>query len=88
MTLRCDFENIRYDSLALGSRRALTSRHSGVVLEKVAEYLMFNEKHVGSTDVADPEIPPELCLELLMAADYLDGSLDCPVHATLELISG
>jgi hypothetical protein len=26
-----------------------------------------------SKDVSDMDIPPELCLELLIAADYLDG---------------
>lgn len=46
---------------------------SGVVLEKVIEYFYYNEKHKGSTGVPDmPDIPAELCLELLMAADYLD----------------
>lgn len=46
---------------------------SGVVLEKVVEYFYYNEKHKESTGVPDmPDIPAELCLELLMAADYLD----------------
>lgn len=45
---------------------------SGVVLEKVCEYLYYNQKHAESKDVPDMEIPPELCLELLIAADYLD----------------
>lgn len=44
---------------------------SGVVLEKVCEYLYYNLKHKDEKDVPDMEIPPELCLELLMAADYL-----------------
>lgn len=51
---------------------SLVSR-SGVVLEKVCEYLYYNEKHKESKDVPDMDIPPELCLELLMAADYLNG---------------
>ena len=46
---------------------------SGVVLEKVCEYLYYSQKHAESKDVPDMEIPPELCLELLIAADYLDG---------------
>ena len=51
---------------------------SGVVLEKVCEYLYYNQKHAESKDVSDMDIPPELCLELLIAADYLDGmSADC-----------
>ena len=47
--------------------------NSGVVLEKVCEYLYYNEKYKGVKDVPDMDIPPELCLELLMAADYLNG---------------
>ena len=45
---------------------------SGIVLEKVVEYFYYSEKHRESTGVADMDIPSELCLELLMAADYLD----------------
>jgi transcription elongation factor B subunit 1 len=45
------------------------------VLEKVCEYLYYNQKNADSKDVPDLEIPPELCLELLIAADYLDGEL-------------
>lgn len=48
---------------------------SGVVLEKVCEYLLYNERNKGQTNVPDMDIPPELCLELLMAADYLDSQL-------------
>jgi len=48
---------------------------SGVVLEKVSEYLYYNYKYRNKEDVPDMEIPPELCLELLMAADFLDGEL-------------
>ncbi len=44
----------------------------GIVLEKVVEYFYYNEKNKESTGVPDMEIPSELCLELLMAADYLD----------------
>ena len=42
-------------------------------MEKVCEYLLYNEKYKDVKDVPDMDIPPELCLELLMAADYLDG---------------
>ncbi|KAI9667418.1 MAG: hypothetical protein M1821_000233 [Bathelium mastoideum] len=45
---------------------------NGVVLEKVCEYLYYNERYRDAHDVPDMDIPPELCLELLMAADYLD----------------
>lgn len=50
---------------------------SGVVLEKVCEYLYFNEKSKEEKDVPDMEIPPELCLELLMAADFFQSELCC-----------
>lgn len=53
----------------MANRRYL---YSGVVLEKVCEYFCYNEKNKEQNNVADMDIPPELCLELLMAADYLD----------------
>ena len=40
---------------------------------EVCEYLYYHEKNGDSRDVPDMDIPPELCLELLMAADYLNG---------------
>jgi len=46
---------------------------SGLVLEKVCEYFYYFEKHQDAKDVPEMDIPPELCLELLMAADYLNG---------------
>ncbi|KAK0511974.1 hypothetical protein JMJ35_005102 [Cladonia borealis] len=51
--------------------RCNLSTINGVVLEKVCEYLYYNLKNKNASDVPDMEIPPELCLELLMAADYL-----------------
>ncbi|EHK97699.1 putative Elongin-C [Glarea lozoyensis 74030] len=45
---------------------------NGIILEKIAEYFCYNFKNRDREDVPDMEIPPELCLELLMAADYLD----------------
>ncbi|TAQ89342.1 hypothetical protein B7494_g2311 [Chlorociboria aeruginascens] len=45
---------------------------NGIVLEKVAEYFYYNYKNRNRVDVPDMEVPPELCLELLMAADFLD----------------
>lgn len=44
-----------------------------MVLDKLCEYFLYNKRHEGERDVPDMDIPPELCLELLMAADYLDG---------------
>jgi len=51
--------------------RCIFENINGIVLEKVCEYLYYNEKYRG-VDAPDMDIPPELCLELLMAADYLD----------------
>ena len=45
---------------------------SGIVLEKVVEYFYYSEKNRDSTGVQDMDIPSDLCLELLLAADYLD----------------
>lgn len=56
------------------SGRLTDSIYSGLVLEKVCEYFYYNEKHKNSKDVPDIDIPTELCLELLMAADYLNGT--------------
>ncbi|KAI1305429.1 BTB/POZ protein [Xylaria venustula] len=44
---------------------------NGVVLEKVAEYFQYWYKHKESVNVPDMDIPVELCLELLQAADFL-----------------
>ena len=61
------------------SNRCVFENINGVVLEKVCEYLYYNEKHKDARDVPDMDIPPELCLELLMAADYLNGSFRAAV---------
>jgi len=53
-----------------------------MVLEKVCEYFYYNEKNRDSTGVADLDIPPELCLELLMAADYLNGAYTAALSLT------
>ncbi|RMX82831.1 hypothetical protein D0867_16150 [Hortaea werneckii] len=47
-------------------------RKSGIVLEKVCEYFYYNERNKDARDVPDMDFPTELCLEILMAADYLD----------------
>jgi hypothetical protein len=59
---------------------------SGVILEKVCEYLYYNETHKDAKDVPDMEIPPELCLELLMAADFLNGESFCYSSSDLLLM--
>ena len=45
---------------------------SGAILEKVCEYLYYNLRNKNEKDVPDMHIPPEMCLELLLAADYLN----------------
>ena len=62
-----------YMCLRRSIKDAWLTIRSGVVLEKVCEYLYYNQKHAESKEVSDMDIPPELCLELLIAADYLDG---------------
>ncbi|KAJ5200699.1 SKP1 component POZ [Penicillium cf. griseofulvum] len=53
--------------------RCVLEEYSGVVVEKICEYFCYNEKHKDQVNVPDMDIPPELCLELLMAADFLDA---------------
>ena len=60
-------------------RQTLTvTTYSGIVLEKVAEYFYYNYVNRDRDGVKDMDIPPELCLELLMAADYLDSKTSYP----------
>ncbi|KAF9766514.1 hypothetical protein IL306_001078 [Fusarium sp. DS 682] len=47
------------------------SINSAMVLDKVVEYFHYWYRYRNSEDVPDMEIPVELCLELLAAADYL-----------------
>jgi elongin-C len=69
----CAYVGAHIDSFAESlSSRCTLHEINGVVLEKVCEYLYYNEKHRDAKDVPDLDIPPELCLELLMAADYLN----------------
>ncbi|RYP04603.1 hypothetical protein DL764_004340 [Monosporascus ibericus] len=66
-TGRCHFEEIKF-----GRRVSkLTKATSGMVLEKVVEYFHYWYKNRDREDVPDLDIPVELCLELLLASDYL-----------------
>lgn len=49
----------------------ILSSNRGDVLEKVAEYLIYWHRYQDKEDVPDMEIPVHMCLELLVAADYL-----------------
>ena len=51
-----------------------------MVLEKVAEYFNYWYKYRDQQNVPEMEVPVELCLELLMAADYL--GLDSKINST------
>lgn len=42
------------------------------ILEKVVEYLYYNLKFKDVVDVPEFDIPTEMALELLVAADFLD----------------
>lgn len=46
---------------------------TGVILEKVCQYFYYKLRHTNSKE-ALPQfpLPPEMALELLMAANYLD----------------
>lgn len=43
----------------------------GSVLEKVVEYLYYNQKYKDCVDVPEFSVPTEMALELLVAADFL-----------------
>ncbi|KAL7902615.1 BTB/POZ protein [Trichoderma sp. SZMC 28014] len=51
--------------------RCVFQEMSGLVLDKVVEYFHYWYRYKDSEDVPDMDIPVELCLELLAAADYL-----------------
>jgi transcription elongation factor B subunit 1 len=41
-----------------------------VVLEKVVEYFYYYRKYRNKAHVPDMDFPVELCLQILVAADY------------------
>ncbi|KAI1165929.1 BTB/POZ protein [Nemania serpens] len=51
--------------------RCLFEEINGIVLEKVVEYCQYWYKYRDTENVPDMDIPVELCLELLQAADFL-----------------
>ncbi|KAG7285448.1 hypothetical protein NEMBOFW57_010075 [Staphylotrichum longicolle] len=50
----------------------LTDIDSAVVLEKVVEYFHYWYRNRDREDVPDMDIPVELCLQLLEAAEYFN----------------
>jgi len=47
-----------------------TPIYSGPIIEKVAEYLHYYHQNKDKENVPDLDIPVELCLVLVQAADY------------------
>lgn len=47
---------------------------TGVLLETVIDYFYFNLKYRDRTNVPNFDIRPDIALELLIIADYLDGT--------------
>ncbi|KAI9836454.1 MAG: hypothetical protein M1819_001486 [Sarea resinae] len=68
--------------------RAVFENINGIVLEKVCEYFYYNHKYRDARDVPDMDIPPELCLELLMAADYLNSASAVSSSPSFVLVLG
>ncbi|KAI0403427.1 BTB/POZ protein [Xylaria palmicola] len=53
------------------TNRCVFEEINGIILEKVAEYFHYWYKYRETENVPDMDIPVELCLELLQAADFL-----------------
>ncbi|KAK7228919.1 hypothetical protein V2G26_001089 [Clonostachys chloroleuca] len=51
--------------------RCVFQEISSIVLDKIVEYFHYWYRYRNSEDVPDMDIPVEICLELLAAADYL-----------------
>ncbi|KAK6352765.1 hypothetical protein TWF696_004767 [Orbilia brochopaga] len=46
---------------------------NAVILEKICEYFCYKEKYAGRKgDIPDFHIPPEMALELMTMADFLE----------------
>ena len=55
------------------SSNTLSVMNRAIILEKVCKYLYYKTRHANSMgDIPNFDIEPELSLELLMAADFLD----------------
>lgn len=66
-----DFCGIAIPPIVLLYANIASPSNSAVVLDKVVEYFHYWYKYRNSEDVPDMDIPVELCLELLAAADFL-----------------
>ncbi|EGX93396.1 transcriptional elongation regulator (Elongin C), putative [Cordyceps militaris CM01] len=65
------FCSIFASSLEINCVELTWSANSAVVLDKVVEYFHYWYRYRNSEDVPDMDIPVEICLEVLAAADYL-----------------
>ena len=64
------FARFSYSTLVFSANY---NNNRAVVLEKVCKYLYYNVRHTNTTqEVPGFKIEPEIALELLMAADFLD----------------
>ncbi|ODQ65067.1 putative transcriptional elongation regulator Elc1/Elongin C [Nadsonia fulvescens var. elongata DSM 6958] len=54
------------------TNRVLLENINATCLEKICEYMYYNLTYKDSVDVPDFDVPPEMALELLVAADYLN----------------
>ncbi|KAI5863579.1 Skp1 family protein [Durotheca rogersii] len=68
--------------------RCVFEEINGMVLEKVVEYFHYWYKYRESEDVPDMEIPVELCLELLMAGNYLGLDKQTPMNVPMGTALG
>ena len=60
-------------SAAVGAGARLTRRFSSHVLQKVCHYFAYKVRYTNSaTEIPEFLVAPELALELLMAANFLD----------------
>ncbi|ANZ74238.1 BA75_00209T0 [Komagataella pastoris] len=54
------------------SNRITLHEIDGVLMEKIIQYLHYNFQYKDQVDVPEFDIPTEMALELLVAADFLD----------------
>lgn len=62
----------------------LFAPRSADVLDKVVEYFLYWHKNVDKPNVPDMDIPPEICLQLLQAADFLGLDSKLPLRLQKE----
>lgn len=63
-------ENFEFQESKLN--RIVLQEIDSFLLEKVVDYLYYNRKYSDQDDVPDFDIPTEMALELLVAADFLN----------------